>query len=428
MTIGTGRLGCIFVLDTIPIGYAGKLIGSGLDLEDTVVDIGVAIITTYNNAAAILQHVIVGSFLGSGVRAAFCLIVNMLIVIGTARHISFGCFKPISSSANLYCPCTWQNSRYLCSLGGLLRKIDILISCVHQIVEDGVLGIVVEGVGFRRGEHGGGGAVFAILLIPYRFIIIGLAVLGAALQIVIICLTPIVFILFGHRVEQTDRIGVFVQVDRIGGLSLLICITLYLHSTQREKIRRNFPHQSLSLITVGHGQLNSGQACAAVNRVSFDSPLKCISGDIVFGFRAIFGCIFFSCKDDGRGTGHLHVLSQLIGKNQFTALTTGTFSAFGYIGRGRRCLIAHIIGNLAENSTPVGIGNIVVLVVVLELIYHDILIVSFGDIGLLPARNSGCATSGMNCSRAACVIITELFFEVVERPRCSRIFFISTRC
>ena len=97
-------------------------------------------------------------------------------------------------------------------------------------------------------------------------------------------------------------------------------------------------------------------------------------------------------------------------------------------GRGRRCLIAHIIGNLAENSTPVGIGNIVVLVVVLELIYHDILIVSFGDIGLLPARNSGCATSGMNCSRAACVIITELFFEVVERPRCSRIFFISTRC
>ena len=428
MTIGTGRLGCIFDLDTIPIGYAGKLIGSGLDLEDTVVDIGVAIITTYNNAAAILQHVIVGSFLGSGVRAVFCLIVNMLIVIGTARHISFGCFKPISNSANLYCPCTWQNSRYLCSLGVLLRKIDILISCVHQIVEDGVLGIVVEGVGFRRGEHGGGGAVFAILLIPYRFIIIGLAVLGAALQIVIICLTPIVFILFGHRVEQTDRIGVFVQVDRIGGLSLLICITLYLHSTQREKIRRNFPHQSLSLITVGHGQLNSGQACAAVNRVSFDSPLKCISGDIVFGFRATFGCIFFSCKDDGRGTGHLHVLSQLIGKNQFTALTAGTFSAFGYIGRGRRRLIAHIIGNLVENSTPVGIGNIVVLVVVLELTYRDIFIVIFCNLGFFPSQISAVITSSMNSSRAAGIVIIKLFFKIVECPRCSRVFFIPVRC
>ena len=272
---------------------------------------------------------------------------------------------------------------------GLLVRQQLLVAAcniVHQHIQGGVLGVVVEGVGVGGGEDGGGGAVLSVILgggIPGVAVEAGGAVFGVGDQVVIVALIECDSIIPVHRVEQADGVGLLVLLDGIG----LVAVSVYMGGScdgaQGDQAGRDLPGEGLGVPVCCDGQLQISQVGLSVDLVALHRAGKGVSNGIIRRGRGICG-MGGSGVDHSGGAHHLHIGAQRIGKGDEAALPAGTLCALGIRrdgGEGR----VYLADDLVKNLDPIvcgrnSIGGIEA-VVIHEMIHGQGEAISFGNGG-----------------------------------------------
>ena len=268
---------------------------------------------------------------------------------------------------------------------GLLVRQQLLVAAcniVHQHIQGGVLGVVVEGVGVGGGKDGGGGAVLSVILgdgIPGVAVEAGGAVFGVGDQVLVVVLIECDGLIPVHRVEQADGVGLLVLLDGIG----LVAVSVYMGGScdgaQGDQAGRDLPGEGLGVPACCDGQLQIRQVGLSVDLVALHRAGKGVSSAIVV-------CCGRECVvsiEHGGGAHHLHIGAQLIGKGDEAALPAGARCALrGLSGRGGGGCV-DLSQDLVKDLVP-GLcgGNIVggkITVVVLEVIKGQSRIVAAAD-------------------------------------------------
>ena len=235
-----------------------------------------------------------------------------------------------------------------------IRQKMLFASCniVHQHIQGGVLGVVVEGVGVGGGEDGGGGAVLSVILgggIPGVAVEAGGAVFGVGDQVLIVVLIECDGLIPAHRVEQADGVGLLVLLDGIGLVAASVYMGGSCDGAQGDQAGRDLPGEGLGVPVCFDGQLQISQVGCSVDLVALHGSSKGVSSAIII-------CRGLDCVvsiEHGGGAHHLHIGAQLIGKGDEAALPAGALCALRGLSGGGGGNRVDLIQDLLKNLIPV---------------------------------------------------------------------------
>ena len=207
------------------------------------------------------HQMVVGEQVGlkhARVPCALRLIIPVLIEEGGAFAfmLILGAHDIIGRSIDHNSPSLGNNSGLEQVIQGLLVRQQLLVAAcniVHQHIQGGVLGVVVEGVGVGGGEDGGGGAVLSVILgggIPGVAVEAGGAVFGVGDQVVVVVLIECDGLIPVHRVEQADGVGTPILLDCMACNSGGVGTAGRCKSTQGQKRGRDRPGQCLLAVLI----------------------------------------------------------------------------------------------------------------------------------------------------------------------------------
>ena len=364
------------------------------------------------------HQMVVGEQVGiklARVPCALRLIIPVLIEEGGALAFMrlLSAHDIIGRSIDHNSPSLGNNSGLEQVIQGLIVRQKILVAAcniVHQHIQGGVLGVVVEGVGVGGGKDGGGGAVLSVILgggIPGVAVEAGGAVFGVGDQVLIVVLIECDGLIPVHRVEQADGVGLLVLLDGVGGLTQGVGGALSGDGAQGDQAGRDLPGEGLGVPACCDGQLQIRQVGRSIDLVALHGAGKSVSSAVV----ACCGLDRVVSIEHGGGAHYLHVGAQLIGKGDEAALPAGALCALGGLcGRGGR-LSGNVVCDLIKDLFPclciVDICYLVVRVVVGEA----------GDGGREVREGSGrIANSPViphDFNAAVCLIVVEIIIKII---------------
>ena len=252
---GGAGLVAVCGLGGVAVRHPAQLVGPCLDIQATVVSICVT-----DERIGVEHQMVVGEQVGlklARVPCALRLIIPVFIEEGGAFAFMrlLGAHDVVDRSIDHNGPSLGNNGRLEQMLLGLLVRQQLLAAAcniVHQHIQGGVLGVVVESVGGSGGKDGGGGAVLSVILggIPSVAVEAGGAVFGVGDQVVVVVLIEFDGLIPVHRVEQADGVGTPILLDCMACNSGGVGTAGRCKSTQGQKRGRDRPGQCLLAVLI----------------------------------------------------------------------------------------------------------------------------------------------------------------------------------